>query len=74
MVAASAADACRNGGGVMTAPAVDAAAIPDLAEVAEVIDLQLVPPASVEVVLPRAHAQVLAVLLGDLLGREGGRR
>ena len=27
-----------------------------------------------EVVLPRAHAQVLAVPLGDLLGREGGRR
>lgn len=54
--------------------AVDAAAIPDLVAAAEMIDLQLVPPASVEVVLPRAHTQVLAVLLDDLLGREGGRR
>ena len=54
--------------------AVDVAAIPDLVAAAEMIDLQLMPPASVEVVLPRAHAQVLAVLLDDLLGREGGRR
>lgn len=52
----------------------DAAAIPDLVAAAEMIDLQLVPPAAVEVVLPRTHAQVLAVLLDDLLGREGGRR
>lgn len=58
----------------MTAPrAVDAAAIPDLVAAAEMIDLQLVSPASVEVVLLRTVAELVSVALHDLLGERGVR-
>ena len=39
---------------------------PTLLEVADAIDLQLVPPASVEVVLPRDAAALVACALHDL--------
>lgn len=45
---------------------------PDLAAALDAIDLQLAADSD-EVVLPRAHAQVLAALLGDLLGERGRR-
>ena len=41
------------------------------ADVLDVIDMQLLSPFSPEVVLPRDHAQLLAVLLTDMLNPRG---